>query len=328
VRIGSRGDPTARAPTLGELRAFVAVAEELHFARAAQRLGIAPPPLSQTIRRLEEKLGVALLVRTPRTVVLTEAGAELLPRARDILARMDAAQSAVSARATGGRGTIVVGIASNGFAEMTPAIIEAFRAANPRASVMLRDITTDWIPHPVISEAVDVALIRPPTPEEQDPRLRVEHVVAEPRVALLPAGHRMADAESISMSDLEDERFVAVGPEYPEIVDFWAGVDARDGVRPRLGAEARSVPEVLQAVAYLGDVITSIPSVLRFFRVPGIAAVPLRDVSPATMAVCVRLDEQRPLVGGFVDAVHEVSARAPDLVPTAFPTWSMEATPA
>ena len=85
---------------------------------------------------------------------------------------------------------------------------------------------------------------------------------------------------------------------------------------------------MLQAVAYLGDVITSIPSVLRFFRVPGIAAVPLLDAAPATMAVCVRIDDPRPLVAGFVDAVHEVSARAPDLVPTAFPTWTMEATPA
>jgi DNA-binding transcriptional LysR family regulator len=311
------GDAAARNPTLVELRAFVAVAEELHFARAALRLGIAPPPLSQTIRRLEDKLGAVLLERTPRSVALTAAGAELLPRARDILARMEEARAALNAGAEAQVGTLMVGIASNGFAELTPAIIEAFRRTHRGVRVLLSDITTRWSPSPLLSGFVDVALVRPPVPGQDDPRVRTEHVLDEPRIALLPARHRLAGAERTSMAALADEPFVAVGPTWPEICDYWAAADARGGERPRWGAEAWSVPEVLQAVAYLGNAITTIPSVLRFFRVPGIVAVPLVGVSPATMAVMVRADDRRRLVADFVATVRAVSGRLTDLVPTA-----------
>ena len=99
-----RGDPVPAAPTMAEFRAFVAVAEELHFTKAARMLGIAPPSLSQTVRRLEDKLGAALFVRTPRTVALTATGAELLPRARGILVCVGEAQHAVNAGALAGTG--------------------------------------------------------------------------------------------------------------------------------------------------------------------------------------------------------------------------------
>lgn len=133
-----------REPTVAELRAFVAVAEELHFRRAAARLGMAPPPLSQTIRRLEDKVGSVLLERTPRTVRLTEAGEELLPRARDILQRMAEAQLAVrGARTLDHRGPFTVGIMSNGFAELTGPILQAFAQAHPRARLRLVEVTSE-----------------------------------------------------------------------------------------------------------------------------------------------------------------------------------------
>jgi DNA-binding transcriptional LysR family regulator len=309
---------------MAELRAFVAVAEELHFTKAARMLGIAPPSLSQTVRRLEDKLGAVLFVRTPRTVALTAAGAKLLPRARDILARVDEARQAVTAGAHAAGGRLVVGIASNGFAEMTAPIIGTFRRAHPGIRVELRDVTEHA--DALTSGAVDVALVRPPVPGEGDERVRFEEVVDEPRVAFLPAGHRLAGEEAVGIRDLQDEAWVEVGPGMGLITDFWAATDALGGLRPRMGEGASSVAGVLQAVAYLDNVITSIPSVLRFFHVPGIAMVPLADVAPATMAVMTRAGDARPAVAEFLGAVHAVAARAADLVPGA--RYLPEAVPA
>jgi DNA-binding transcriptional LysR family regulator len=313
--VSVRGDPVPVAPTMAEFRAFVAVADELHFTNAARMLGIAPPSLSQTVRRLEDKLGAVLFVRTPRTVALTAAGSELLPRARDILVRVDEAQLAVNAGALAGAGRLVVGISSNGFAEMTAPIIQTFRRAHPDVRVELRDVTEH--PNALLSGAVDVALVRPPVPEEGDERIRFEEVVDEPRVAFLPAGHRLAGAEAIEIRELQDEAWVEVGPGMGHITDFWAATDSLGGLRPRMGEGASSVAGVLQAVAYLDNVITSIPSVLRFFHVSGIAMVPFADVPPATMAVMSRMDEARPAVAEFIGAVHAVASRAADVVPGA-----------
>jgi len=313
--VATRGDPVPVAPTMAEFRAFIAVAEELHFTKAAQMLGIAPPSLSQTVRRLEDKLGAVLFVRTPRTVALTAAGSELVPRARDILVRVDEARSAVNAGALAGAGRLVVGISSNGFAEMTAPIIRAFRRAHPGVRVELRDSTEH--PNALMSGAVDVALVRPPVPDQRDERIRFEEVVDEPRVAFLPAGHRLAGAEAVEIHELQDEAWVEVGPGMGHITDFWAATGSFGGLRPRMGEGASSVAGVLQAVAYLDNVITSIPSVLRFFHVPGIAMVPFVDVPPATMAVMTRMDDARPAVAEFMDAVHAVASRAPDLVPGA-----------
>jgi DNA-binding transcriptional LysR family regulator len=316
-------DPSAQMPALGELRAFVAVAEELHFARAARRIGLAPPSLSQAIRRLELTLRAVLLVRTPRSVSLTEAGIALLPRARDILIRVEAAQAAL--HRDDDAGTLTVGIASNGFAELTAPVMSAFRRAHPGVRVVLRDVTERLAP--VMSGEVDIALVRPPVVEQLDPGIRFIEVVDEPRVALLPAGHRMADATAISIADLSEESFVEVGPGRARITDFWAATESLGGERPRMGGEAFTVGGVLQSVAYLGDVITSIPSVLRFFHVPGIVGVPLVDVGPATMAVCARAGDDRPLTRDFIDAASTVAAGAIDLVPGArmIPTDRREA---
>ncbi len=306
-------DPFLKAPTMGELRAFVLVAEELHFARAAAQLRMAPPSLSQSIRRLEEKLGAVLFVRTPRSVELTAAGAELLPRANDILTRLDEAQTAVNAEARTAQGSLTVGIASNGFAELTEPIIAAFRRAHPGVRVFLRDVTE--LLAPVGTGTVDVSLVRPPIPEQWDEGIRFTEMVDEPRVVLLPAGHRLAGAEAVSIAELADESFVEVGPGMPRITDYWAATEELGGLRPRMGGEARTVAGVLHAVAYLGDVITSIPSVLRFYHVPGIVAVPIVDVPPATMAVLSRADDHRELTSDFLDTVATVSTRAVSLVP-------------
>lgn len=302
---------------MAELRAFVAVAEELHFSRAARRLGVAGPSLSQTLRRLEHKLGGVLAERTPRSVSLTEAGHDLLPRARDILERMDLARRAVGELSRpAAAATLRVGIMSNGFAELTAPIMATFRAAHPRVRVVVSDVTTRP-GNVLLSGEVDVLLARPPISEQHDERLRFEELVAEPRSVLLPAGHRLAAAPAVGIGDLLGDTFVRVGPGMPDITDYWSAADARDGEPVRMGIDAHSVQDVLCGVAYLDNVITSIPSVLRFYCVPGVVSVPLRDVSAATMAVLTMVGDPSPVVRAFRDTVHTVAAELVDIVPGA-----------
>jgi DNA-binding transcriptional LysR family regulator len=310
------GGDAARMPTLGELRAFIAVAEELHFARAARRLGMAPPPLSQAIRRLEDTLGAILFVRTPRSVTLTEEGEELLPRARDILARMEEAQAAVTRPNVTGRGEIVIGFASNAFAELTAPIVRAYRRAHPGVRVVLRDVTSNGV-DAIVGGEVDVALCRPPISSFDDARLLSVDVVAEPRAAILSKHHRLAGADHISIEDLRHDRFVAVGPAIPDICAYWNASDARGGEAPLMGGEAWTVPDVLRNVAYMGEVITSFKSILRFFREPELVAVPLDDVSDTMMSVISRTEQTSPRAEELLTVVRAVSERMIDLVPGA-----------
>ena len=313
--VESSGRGHAREPTVAELRAFVAVAEELHFRRAALRLGMAAPPLSQMIRRLEDKVGSVLLERTPRTVRLTDAGQELLPRARDILQRMAEAQLAVrGAGAVEHRGPFTVGIMSNGFAELTGPILDAFTRAHPRAQLRLVEVTTEPAAG-LLAGTVNAALIRPPIMDGDNPLLETDVVVHEVRASLLSVRHRMSEAPSASIMDLADDPFVATGPQ--DIRDYWAAADARDGEPVNYGVEAWSVRDVLRGVGYMDNVITSFPSILRFFNVPGVVAVPLVDVAPAPMAVVTRRDDHRRVVTDFRETVRTVSAAMIDLVPDA-----------
>ncbi|MGD9695819.1 MAG: LysR family transcriptional regulator [Thermoleophilia bacterium] len=314
---GTHDDGAGREPSIAELRAFVAVAEELHFRRAASRLGMAPPPLSQMIRRLERKVGAVLLERTPRSVVLTEAGSELLPRARDILIRMAEAQLAVGQAADHHARALRVGIMSNGFAELTGPILDVFRRAHPRVRIDLVDITSEPGAGVIHGEA-DVCLLRPPVPEQDDPRVRIEDVVMEPRAALLTRRHRLAEADRVSVADLADERWVATGPTLPAVRDFWAVADQRDGEPVRYDVEAWTVPDVIRGVGYQQNVITSFASITRFFRIPGVVAVPMPDVPPAPMSIATRPGDDRPAVTDFTSIARTVSAQMIDLVPGAF----------
>jgi DNA-binding transcriptional LysR family regulator len=198
---------------------------------------------------------------------------------------------------------------------LTAPIVHAFRRSHPNVRVVLRDVTVQ--PSALLSGEVDVSLVRPPIPEQRDESVRIVDLVDEPRVALLPTSHRLATAEAISIAALADDSFVEVGPGLGHITDFWAASESLGGIRPRLGGAADSVAGVLHGVAYLGETITSVPSVLRFFRVPGIAAVPLLDVPPASMAVVSRVGDKRRITSEFCDTVRVVARGGLALVPGA-----------
>ena len=170
---------------LRQLRYFVAVAEELHFRRAAARLHISQPPLSQQIAALESELGVTLLARTRRRVALTPAGAAFLREARAILQGVDTAADTARAIGAGQEGVLRVSFVGSALLSIVPAIVQGFRAARPRVQIELRERSSTEQLAAVRGGSADIGLLRPPL--DPDHELVSELVLREPTVAALPA---------------------------------------------------------------------------------------------------------------------------------------------
>lgn len=300
--MGRARDPDAASrPTLDELEAFVRLAGALHFGRAADRLGIARSSLSETIRRLEDKLQAVLFERTSRRVALTDAGARLLPRARGVIGGVAGLQSAAAVPSRSEPGVLRIGLEANGFAELTHPILATFRARYPTTVPVLREFA--GAPQSFFDSHLDVALTRSPL---ADDRLQVHEMATEPRGILVSAAHPLAGTEGASIVDFLDDAFVAVTP---PCRDYWMAQEHRGGERPRIGGEAFTVQDVLSAVAHLGLVTTAGRSIPRSFPLPGVAFAGVHDLTPLILAVAVRAGERRPLVTDFIDLVREAVAR-------------------
>ena len=311
AKSSDRGAPAA--PTIDELHAFVHLARELHFGRAASRLGVARSSLSEAIRRLEEKLQVVLFERTSRRVVLTDAGVRLLPRARGVVRGVAGLRSAATSASPRPRdGVLRIGVEANGFAELTQPILTAFRARYPAVVPILREFTE--APQ-MFDRRLDVALTRSPL---VDDRLEIHEMATEPRGLLVGAGHPLAGTRGGSIVDFLDEPFIAVAP---PCRDYWIAQEHRGGERPRVGGEAFTVNDVLLSVSHLGLMTTAGRSIARWFPVPGVGFADVDDLSPVVLAVAVRAGESRPIVLDFVELAREtvrsLAETTPDLAPLA-----------
>ncbi|MHA7601753.1 LysR family transcriptional regulator [Alicycliphilus sp. T452] len=173
------------------LLAFIAVAEELHFGKAAQRLHISQPPLSQQIRQFEEEVGAPLLVRTTRSVQLTPAGRLMLERAHLLLAEAGAALHSVRRHAVGDEGVLTLGFTHSTVYRVLPKVLHAFRQACPDVVLELRQLTSDLLVQEVRSGRLDVAMLRfSSSMESADLMSRV--ITHDPMVLVLPLGHPLA----------------------------------------------------------------------------------------------------------------------------------------
>ncbi len=190
---------------LRHLRYFVAVAEELHFGRAATRLSIVQPSLSQQIRQLEDELGFPLLHRTKRSVELTDAGKVFLSEARDVLAQVQNAKRAAQRAYRGEMGRLVIGYISSSAFDLLPAMLSAYREHFPHVEVILREMTTQEQVRALEEGHIQVGLLRLPI---STPLVSVEVVRREPIVCVLPELHPLARQERIALSSLAHEPFV------------------------------------------------------------------------------------------------------------------------
>jgi DNA-binding transcriptional LysR family regulator len=291
--------------TLSQLAYFVAVAEELNFTRAADRLHVSQSPLSQAIKALETNLGVTLLNRTSRHVELTEAGEELLPAARAALGAVEHAVKVAREAGAGERRLVRVGFLAYGACDVIDQSLSAF--ATPLAEIRLETRQSDFSdPTAGLADAsVDAAFLRLPLSADE---LAIEPLTSEPRVAMLPAWHALAGRESIEIGDLLDEHWLQMPGRDVLWRDFWLATAHRDGVPPLLGPEVHTVEEQLTATATGGYVSLAPESVATFYQRRGISYVPVDGIEPSEVAVASRRGDDRVSVRGFIGSVLDTAS--------------------
>jgi len=271
---------------LRKLRYFVAVAGTLHFGRAAEELHIAQPALSRQIRALEHDLGAPLLTRDSHGVALTEAGRQLLADAGPLLASADAARRRAAAAAAGGQ-RLMIGYRAG--VAVTPAVRQ-FNAAHPNVIVDVQRIEWDDQAPMLLDGRIDVGYVRPPVDHAG---LRVIPLYAEPRVAVLPAGHRLAGKDQLTEADLDGEPLV-----------WHAGPQPTMRPHPNAGYLARSVDDTLEHVA-AGRGISFLPrSATVFYSHPDVAYVPVQDLAADEVRLAVAASRSSPIVDDFLTAAQ------------------------
>jgi len=291
---------------LRHLRYFVAVAEEGHVTRAAERLGIQQPPLSQQIRALERELDAQLFRRKPRGVELTPAGRALYDEARAILARADEAVAATKRAAQGEAGRIGIGFTSSAsFHPFVPRAIRAFREAHPLVALALEESGTTELVEALRAQAIDAAFVRSPVGESAD--LFVRPLLEEAMVAALPSGHALSGAsDMLPLAALAGETFILYRrPVGPGLHDAIIAACDRAGFSPKIGQEAPRMLSTLSLVA-AGLGVTVVPASMSRLEAEGVVYRPIdpRAELTAPLNLAYRRDEISAAVRRFVALVQ------------------------
>jgi DNA-binding transcriptional LysR family regulator len=302
---------------LRHMRHFVAVAEELHFGRAAARLGMAQPPLSQSIKRLEGTLGVALLARTQRRVELTPAGRAFLDEARRTLAQADAAVRLARRAAIDDLTELRVTFVSAALYRVLPAALRAYRATFPQVEIRLDERPTDVQLELLADGSVDVGFVHPPLKDAADLEVRMLH--RDRLVAAIAAPGPLARRVAVELAELADEGFVLFPyRQGPNLHARITGACRRAGFVPRIAQEATQMHTILSLVA-AGMGVSLVPERARMLRVEGVSFVPVRglpDDLTWDLALAWRSGGAHRPLRAFVDTVlavepDEVTGRRP-----------------
>lgn len=289
---------------LPQLHAFVVLAEELHFGHAAARLGIAQPPLSQQIRRLEDKVGYPLFARRPGPVSLTPAGEELLPTVRAALATLADALAAARAVGEGRAGSLRIGFAASLALTVLPALLRRFRARFPGVCLHIQEMTTAPQITALRDRSLDVGLLR--EPGDDTPELAFKTVLTEPYVAVLPKGHPSASSRRIPVADLADSPFVLL-PRHagPQFHDQILGLCAAAGFTPRVAQQAVEWQTVC-ALVEAGTGVSLAPASIRRIRLEGIAFRALEGCNVRTrVAAGWHRNNPNPLIAQLASLLDE-----------------------
>ncbi|MEU6197722.1 LysR substrate-binding domain-containing protein [Streptomyces sp. NPDC047061] len=272
---------------LRKVRYFTAVAELLHFGRAAERLHIAQPVLSRQVRALEKDLGAELFVRDSHGVTLTDAGHQLLEDARQLLAAADGTRRRV-VQAARGRRRLVVGFRAG---VVVTEALRAFTAGHPDIEVRARRVEWDDQEQLILDGTVDVAYVRLPIREEG---LELRPLYSEPRVAMLPDRHRLAGKQEISLADLDGEQWLRYNDPRPDDLPL------------------RTIEEKFECVA-AGKAITMVPrSAAEQYSRPDIVYVPVVDAEPDRVLLAWAAGRRSPLVAAFAEAAADIGAPGSD----------------
>jgi DNA-binding transcriptional LysR family regulator len=281
---------------LRQLASFLAVVEEGQFARAASRLFLSPPAVTGHIQRLERELGVQLLERSP--IALTPAGERLVPHARSMLAAANAAADAVNHLRADDGVPLRVGVMAPGSAELTPAILRAFRKAQPNTPLSLKSLSFAEHTAALTEHRVDVAFVRPAPDDE---RILVDVLTTEPRVLIVPSENPVGDADAVHLNEVLDLMYVGVPEGAPRVfTDYLYFSSARNGMAPRFGMDqVTTIQDVLASVSAGRGTGAGLNSFSRLYHWPGIRFVPVLDAPWEHSALASRRNDPRPEVRAF-----------------------------
>ncbi len=298
---------------LRHLRYFVAVAEELHFGRAAERLHIAQPPLSRQIRDLEREVGTPLFDRTPRGAELTPAGAAFLPEARLTLAQAERARRTALRAADGEIGRFRVGfVEAAADAAVLPDVLGFFRMHLPNIGVSLFEMDALQQAEALRTERIDLGILHSP-PADADQWLRVEPVYADPMVAAVPQVHPLAGRTRLKLADLAAEPFVLFPrPSAPVLFDALIAACRAADFSPRVAQEASGWHTIAGLVA-AGVGVAFLPHSVAQLRRPGVEYRAARGltVEMGMSAVWRRGARTSPVRERFVTALRTVARARP-----------------
>lgn len=270
---------------LRHLRSFVAVAEELHFGRAAERLHISRPPLTQQIKALEQEVGITLLDRTSRSVRLTEGGRTFLEHARRTLWEADRTIEAAQRAARGELGWLTLGFVNSAAYEVLPRILRIFHARHPDVRLDLRELPTEDQLRLVGSE-LDIGIVRDPRLDDGH-ELTVTPLVHERLWAALATEHPLATATQVELAELAMEPFVMVSRAgTPSCYDHIVALCLGAGFSPQTAEEALQYPSMLGLVA-AGYGVALVPACATLLQVAGVAYVPLTDTDATSVLALV-----------------------------------------
>jgi DNA-binding transcriptional LysR family regulator len=288
------------------LRSFVVIAEELNITRAARRLHLAQQAVSAQVRNMEQALGVALLTRTSRGVELTAAGKELAAGAPGILGDLEDLTARVREVAGGRRGVLRLVCKPHATYEFAVEVAEAMEAAAPGVNIEL--ITVSTLPEELRllrDGDADVCFLWLPVGAEM---LSAEPVRADRRMVAVPAGHRLAARESVTLADLADEPVIV--PEVvvsDEVLRHWLAEPRPDG-RPALrGPAAQRIEDRLMLVARGKGIWLAPEPLSRYFPMPKIAWLPVEDATPSKLAVVWTPRAPEPLVAMLTAEVRRIT---------------------
>ncbi len=292
---------------LRHLHYFIAVAEELHFSRAAERLHISQPPLSQQIRGLEDELGVKLFERTKRQVQLTEAGKVFLERSYGVLTQLEQTIEVTQRIGRGEIGRLAIGFVGSATYTVLPDILSVFREQFPAVELRLHELTTQEQIQALHHKQVDVGIVRSAIIE---PGLSIECILQESLVLALPQTHPLSTQVNVSLSALASELFILfpakMGPIfYEQIINMCQ----QAGFRPKVAQEAVQMQTIIGLVA-AGLGIAFVPASLQNFHRSGVIYRPLQEQTPKTgLYLAWRQHDSSPVIRAFLNLAQKTTQR-------------------
>lgn len=291
---------------LRHLRYFVVLAEELNFARAARRLHMTQPPLSQQIMQLEDQMGTPLFIRGRRPLRLTDAGSELLVQSKRLLEHADNVVLSTKQAGRGERGNLTIAFITGSLPYLFPAIINRYTSKFPNVNLNLKELVSPFQRDALHTGSIDVGIMRP---LQDEPNFETRILLKERMLVALPANHRYAQRQAIELEELAQEPFVSFDRKEANYFDvITTRIFGQIGSAPKIVQTASQMYTVLATVA-AGMGLTFVPESAKALSFPGVIFREIAFATPiyAELALGWRRERVQPVLTNFINTALEVS---------------------